>query len=504
MPSRRLNIGVLDLLSGEAKGGAAHPYALIYRRMFYGVMPQVVAAWCRRRGHRVHYATYFGQRRPEVLLPNGLDLVFISAFTEASALAYALAVLFRQNGVHTVLGGPHARSFPHDASRFFDAVVVSCDTAAIDDILRGEYPPGAIVRAPGKELEIPLLEERRADIDRATLIAGRHWGLSVVPLLASTGCPYACDFCVDWNNPYRIRSQDELQADLCYAAGAMPGRLLAFHDPNFGVRFDQVLEAFDRVAPESRNPYVVETTLSILKKQRLGRLAETNCVFVAPGVESWTDYGAKAGTGQRTRHAKLEHVLAQFDAITAHIPEVQANFMFGNEADAGEEPIELTREFIRLRPRICPVISYPMAYGGTLLRETLRRQGRLLPLPSIYYFTPLPSLRANHYPPDAFYEGLITLLRASVAPAIVSARLAGSRGVAMRVMHLLRAFAIAAYVRELQAFLSVLRHDSSVAGFADGVNAGIPPYFDHLLDARLGRYATLLAGAARHQLNAND
>jgi hypothetical protein len=491
---------VLDLLSGESAGGAT-PYSLIYRRMFYSVMPQVIAAWCRRRGHRVHYATYFGQRRPERLLPDGLDLIFVSAFTEASALAYALAIVFRQDGVRTVLGGPHARSFPHDASRFFDTVVVSCDAAAIDDVLRGYYPPGAIVNAPGTTLDIPSLEERRADIDRATLLAGRHWGLSVVSLLASTGCPYACDFCVDWNNPYRIRAPAELQADLAYAAQAMPGRLLAFHDPNFGVRFDQVLQAFDRVAPESRNPYLVETTLSILKQHRLSRLAETNCVFVAPGVESWTDYGAKAGTGHRTRHAKLEHVLTQFDAIAAHIPEVQANFMFGNEADAGEEPIALTREFIRLRPRICPVISYPMAYGGTLLRETLRQDGRLLPLPSIYYFAPLPSLRANHYPPDAFYQGLITLLRASIAPRIVATRLAAAPGVTMRVMHLLRAFAIAAYARELQAFLSVLRQEPSVAGFADGANMGIPQYFDHLLDTRLGRYAALLDGPSRHQIS---
>ena len=498
-----MKIGVLDLLTGEAKAGAAYPYELIYRRMFYGVMPQVIAAWCRRRGHEVHYATYFGQRRPERLLPDDLDFVFVSAFTEAAALAYALAILFRQKRVRTVLGGPHARSFPNDASRFFDVVVVSCDAAAIEDILCGEYPPGAIVRSPGEALDIPPLAERHADVDRATLIAGRHWGFSVAPLLASTGCPYACDFCVDWNNPYRVRAPDELRADLRYAADAVPGRLLAFHDPNFGVRFDQVLGAFDGVAPERRNPYLIEATLSILKKHRLSRLAETHCVFVAPGVESWTDYGAKAGTGQRTRHAKLEHVVAQFDDIAAYIPEVQANFMFGNEADTGEEPIELTREFIRRRPRICPVISYPMAYGGTLLRETLRREGRLLPLPAIYYFTPLPSLRANHYPPEAFYEALITLLRASVAPRIVGARLVAARGAAMQMMHLLRAFAIAAYVRELQTFLALLRRDRSIAGFADGTNTRLPAYFDHLLDARLGRYAELLAEPVRHQLSAD-
>ena len=73
----------------------------------------------------------------------------------------------------------------------------------------------------------------------------------------------------------------------------------------------------------------------------------------------------------------------------------------------------------------------------------------------------------------------------------------------MRVMHLLRAVAIAAYVRELQTFLSVLRRDRSIAGFADGTNTRLPAYFDHLLDARLGRYAELLAEPARHQLSAD-
>jgi hypothetical protein len=73
----------------------------------------------------------------------------------------------------------------------------------------------------------------------------------------------------------------------------------------------------------------------------------------------------------------------------------------------------------------------------------------------------------------------------------------------MRLMHLLRAFAITAYVRELRTFLSVLRTDSSVARFTDGTNASVPPYFDRLLDTRLGSYAALLADPARHQLCAD-
>jgi len=40
----------------------------------------------------------------------------------------------------------------------------------------------------------------------------------------------------------------------------------------------------------------MESSLSILKQSRLGRLKSTNCVYCAPGVESWADYSNKSGT----------------------------------------------------------------------------------------------------------------------------------------------------------------------------------------------------------------
>jgi hypothetical protein len=102
-------------------------------------------------------------------------------------------------------------------------------------------------------------------------------------------------------------------------------------------------------------------------------------------------------------------------------------------------------------------------------------------------------------------EGYVSGMRniAVDVPRIVAARLVAARVAAMRVMHLLRALAIAAYVRELQTFLSVLRTDPSVAAFADGTNPRLLAYFDHLLDARLGRYAELLAEPVRHELTAD-
>jgi hypothetical protein len=65
-------------------------------KQYASIMPQAISVWCRNLGHEVFYATYFGNKDPKQLLPNDLDVVFISTYTQASALAYALAKLYRQ------------------------------------------------------------------------------------------------------------------------------------------------------------------------------------------------------------------------------------------------------------------------------------------------------------------------------------------------------------------------------------------------------------------------
>ena len=86
------------------------------KKQYESITPQAVAVWCRQLGHEVAYTAYYGQRDPRQLLPDGLDLVFLSTYTQSSALAK----LYRRQGILTVIGGPHAKSFPRDCLRFFD------------------------------------------------------------------------------------------------------------------------------------------------------------------------------------------------------------------------------------------------------------------------------------------------------------------------------------------------------------------------------------------------
>ena len=92
---------------------------------------------------------------------------------------------------------------------------------------------------------------------------------------------------------------------------------------------------------------MIESSLSILKAHRLRRLRDTNCVYIAPGVESWADYANKSGTGIRKGEEKFAKISEHFETISEFVPALQANFMFGMDTDQGYEPVRLDKTLHR-------------------------------------------------------------------------------------------------------------------------------------------------------------
>ena len=126
---RKLGIGVLDLVS---RGPTRAWFGRVMNANLASIMPQVIGVWCRQEGHAVTFVCYTGFEDLLKELPDNVDLVFISAFTEAAQTAYALSNLFRSRGAVTALGGPHARSYPDDALRYFDYVIGFTNREVVD------------------------------------------------------------------------------------------------------------------------------------------------------------------------------------------------------------------------------------------------------------------------------------------------------------------------------------------------------------------------------------
>lgn len=490
-----MRVGILEILSLPSRQPANTVYHFVMTKQFASVTPQAVAVWCRRAGHETFYATYYGVGDPQRRLPSDLDVVFLCSYTQASPLAYALARLYRRAGVRTVIGGPHAKSFPRDCLRFFDIVVRECDQELIHDIVAGAVDPGSVISSTAAFHDLPGVEERMPEIRTASFFFKRQRTfMSSVPMLASVGCPFACNFCVDWNVPYRLLPRDRLAADLRYIGEHLPGILVGFHDPNFGVKFDQVLEVFESLPPSARPKYVMESSLSILRGERMKRLQATNCVSVAPGIESWTDYSNKAGVGREEGLTKVLRVAEHFSELSEYIPYLQANFIFGLDSDRGHEPFELTKEFMRRVPFVWPTLNIPVPFGGTPLHADYLRNRRILEaMPFGFYYAPYLVTTLEHDDPVSFYERLIDLLRFSCSPEMRRQRWRSAPNRLVGVINWVRSMWTRAEIGIYRQVLDRLRADRAFREFHEGRRGALPEFYHDQYERALGRYAALIS-----------
>jgi radical SAM superfamily enzyme YgiQ (UPF0313 family) len=315
-----------------------------------------------------------------------------------------------------------------------------------------------------------------------------------VPVLASVGCPYSCSFCIDWNTKYVPMPREQLRADLAYLAKNYPGVLVGYHDPNFAVRFDETMDVVETIPPERRNRYIMESSLSILKPERLHRLRATRCVYVAPGIESWADFSDKSAVGAKSGRHKLDQVVAHFSEIRRHVPGLQANFIFGTGADHGEEPVELTKEFIRRLPFVFPTVNIPTPFGNTPLFDEYLAQGRILPaMPFAFYYNPYLVTTLPHYDPVDYYRHLIDIHAAITSSASLLRRLSTKAPPTMHLVHTLRTFAVARDLREMRQLHNLLIEDRAFRAFHEGRSTRLPDYYRWRFRERLGAFADQLS-----------
>ena len=62
--------------------------------------------------------------------------------------------------------------------------------------------------------------------------------IKIVPVIASLGCPYTCSFCIDSVVQYQPLDFDVIKEDLRFLLRKFRLPRVWWHDPNFGVRFN--------------------------------------------------------------------------------------------------------------------------------------------------------------------------------------------------------------------------------------------------------------------------
>ena len=278
---RSLHVTIIDLVT---KGPTDSLYARVMNHNLASIMPQVVGVWCEELGHQVRFICYTGREDLHQELLEETDIVIIGAFTRSALTAYAISQMFRARGAVTVLGGPHARSYPQDSAQYFDYVLGFTDKPLIQDILSEcapNRPMGLQVQAAKQPTELPGVKERwhfiQPTIDKAPI------PFQIVPMIGSMGCPYTCGFCVDAEVDYQPLSFDQITEDLKFLLTKLKRPIVAWHDPNFGVRFEDYMQAIEIAIPPNRIDFIAESTLSILTEPHLKRMKHNGFRAILPG-----------------------------------------------------------------------------------------------------------------------------------------------------------------------------------------------------------------------------
>ena len=501
---RKLEIGIVDLVSKKPNKKL---FARIMNANFASIMPQVIGVWCEEEGHNVTYVCYTGKEDLVNELPQNADLVFIGAFTEAAQTAYALSNLLRSRGAVTVLGGPHARCYPEDAIKYFDYVVGFTDKNIIQEILYDcslHRPEGLFLSAKSQPLSLPGVRERWKFIEPTLKKAPL---LKIVPMLGSLGCPYTCSFCIDSTVAYQPLDFEVMKEDLKFLLTKFKRPVVGWHDPNFGVRFNDYMNAIEEAIPEDSIDFISESSLSVLTEPHIKRMKRNGFKVMLPGIESWFDLGNKSNTGRNTGTDKVKLVSEQINMILRYMPYVQTNFVLGLDCDKGEEPFELTKQFVDLTPGAFPGYSLLSAFGRAApLNLEYQESNRVIPFP--FHFISnnhAMNVKPLNYSWPEFYSHIIDLGEHTFSWSAILKRLVATKAFIPRWMNVVRAISEEGFGRVAynEKILKQLNTDKKFRDYFEQETTELPQFYMNLIKEELGPlWNWLPEGAIFHDQNA--
>lgn len=85
---------------------------------------------------------------------------------------------------------------------------------------------------------------------------------------------YTCSFRIDSTVPYQTLNFETIKKDLRFLLTKFKRPLVAWHDPNFGIRFEENMDAIASVAPPKSFRFIAESSLSILTEEHLKEMQQ--------------------------------------------------------------------------------------------------------------------------------------------------------------------------------------------------------------------------------------
>lgn len=321
------------------------------------------------------------------------DLVGFTSFTATAERAYEIGAIYREAGIHTVLGGIHATMYTQETLQYFDTVVTGEAEGAWKDFI-ADFEAGS----PKHLYEGGLVDIKTVPLVRRDIFSKYPYIYDLVQ--TSRGCPIGCDFCSVTQmcgKTYRERDVETVLDEIEQTNKT----LLFFVDDNLVLNkkgsAERAISLFKGMVERKMNKlWFSQVALNFADNDEVLYWArKSGCIMVLIGVEAET---AQALTDVRKNlnlkrgvHS-YEHI---FKKIHKHGIGILATMIFAMESDTLDD-LYARRDFIK-RSSIDSVQSCILTpLPGTTLFRRMEEQNRIV---------------VNNYPSDwQYYDGTNPIL----------------------------------------------------------------------------------------------
>ncbi len=295
------------------------------------------------------------------------DVVAITFHTPTAYHAYEIAERFRARGACVVLGGPHVTLVPEEASKHADVIFVGEAEGIWEEFLR-DFMTGAYRRLY-RRYDPPSLAH--SPMTRKSLFHRRDHTSGV--LIATRGCPYACDFCaiaVMYGRGIRKRPVAEVAAEY----GSFRGKVIIFWDENIAADRQYAKQLFAAIAPY-RKWWSSQASIDAGRDDPfLDAAARSGCKQLFLGLESISQ-ASMAEVHKKVN--RVEDYARVIERIHAHGIAVQAGVVFGFDNDT-PEIFQHTLDFLEETGVQNATFNILTPFPGTPLFRRLDAEGRIL------------------------------------------------------------------------------------------------------------------------------
>ena len=313
-----------------------------------------------------------------------------------SGLDTVISLKTRFPNTPLIVGGVHPTLCPDEFTPYANAVCTGEGEIALTEFIKnGRMPINHMVDLDC--IPIPDWDIVKSQKYRLTL----QTGTPAVPIQASRGCPFHCNFCSNGflsNRQVRYKSIPNVIDEINHLTKKFNVKAVIFRDENFTLNRDRVFALCK--ALESSIEWWAQTRANLVDLELLNVMREAGCIGVSIGVETGNTHILR----RIQKGVTLNQIEEAFNTLRKARLLTSANFIIGHPWDTPWTVYETMKFAHKLDP---DYVGFALAtpYPKTELRETAIEMGTITSQNWEDYYTN----RVTYIPPGLEGHDLLKL-----------------------------------------------------------------------------------------------